>query len=321
MLTTRLCVALILFAVAVYAQGIWIHCMRRLEMGEAIKSYGPAGHKKKRGTPSMGGIVAFALAPAAAFLIYLCGQASRTEMALIWSYPLLAGAIGLTDDLIKSIRRSSEGLRSFQKLFLQILACAAWVYFIVREPIFLMPGYALPDRIGAPLLVFFGVGALNAVNVTDGLDGLAGSAVAVSLVSFFMWTRNAAVLSSSAAGIALAVAFLWHNFNPAQVFMGDVGSHFWGGLLVSLCLESQSLALVIPAGFIFGMELLTSAIQIATIRLFNKRIFKMSPLHHHFELSGMSENKIVCRFVMAHAVGIVVITIFLEAVLRGPGNV
>jgi phospho-N-acetylmuramoyl-pentapeptide-transferase len=321
MLIKGLCVALIMFAVAVYMQGIWIHCMKALNMGEAIKNYGPAGHKKKRGTPAMGGIVAFILAPAAAVLIYFCGQASRAEMTLIWSYPLLAGIVGLADDLLKSIRKSSEGLRSLQKLFLQILACTAWVYFVVREPIFLMPGYALPARIGAPALVFLGVGALNAVNVTDGLDGLAGSAVAVSLVSFFMWTRDAAALSSAAAGIALVTAFLWHNFNPAQVFMGDVGSHFWGGLLVSLCLESQSLAFVVPAGFIFGIELLTSAIQIITIRLFNKRIFKMSPLHHHFELSGMSENKIVCRFVIAHVVGIVAITIFLETVAGGLGNV
>jgi phospho-N-acetylmuramoyl-pentapeptide-transferase len=186
----------------------------------------------------------------------------------------------------------------------------------------LLPGIRLPIEIGAPVLVFFGVGALNAVNVTDGLDGLAGGTVAISLMSVFMWSHNTAVLSSSALGVAMVTAFLWHNSNPAQVFMGDVGSHFWGGLLISLCVAAKALIFVIPMGFLFGVELLTSAIQIASIRGFNRRVFKMSPLHHHFEMSGMSEPWIVSRFMIAHAVGIVVIMILIETALRGNfGNV
>ncbi|MDR3076835.1 MAG: phospho-N-acetylmuramoyl-pentapeptide-transferase, partial [Synergistaceae bacterium] len=117
MLIKTLCMAIIFFALAVYMQGAWIRCMRGMKIGEAIKDYGPEEHKKKKGTPGMGGIVAFALAPLAALAIYMCGQATRTEMMVIWSYPLLAGLVGFADDLLKAFRKSSEGLSSLQKLF------------------------------------------------------------------------------------------------------------------------------------------------------------------------------------------------------------
>jgi phospho-N-acetylmuramoyl-pentapeptide-transferase len=313
----------IFFAVAIYLQGLWIRFIRGINAGEAIKDYAPAEHKKKRGTPSMGGLVAFVLAPAAAVLIHYCGQGTRGEMLIIWSYPLMAGLVGLLDDVLKSARKSSEGLSSLQKLLLQVLACCGWAYLVAKGGIYLIPGLRLPLEIGVPLLAFLGVGALNAVNVTDGLDGLAGGAVAISLLSAFMWSDNVAVLSSAGVGIALVMAFLWHNSNPARVFMGDVGSHFWGGLLISLCVAAKSMAFVIPMGFLFGIELLTSAAQIFSIRLLNRKIFRMSPLHHHFELAGMKEPQIVSCFMIAHAAGIAVIIILMETVIRrgGFGNV
>jgi phospho-N-acetylmuramoyl-pentapeptide-transferase len=317
MLIKTLCLSIIFFAVAVYAQGVWIRLMRGKNIGEAIKDYGPSGHRKKRGTPGMGGIVAYALAPFAALGIFWCGQATRGETVVIWSFPLMAGLVGLTDDLLKSVRGSSEGLRSLQKLFLQSVVCGLWTWLAVRKGIYLAPGILLPAAIGAPALLFISVCALNAVNVTDGLDGLAGGMVAISLLSVFMWSRSGAVPSAAALGAALAVAFLWHNSNPAGLFMGDVGSHFWGGLLISLCVAAKSLVYVIPMGFLFGVELLTSAIQIISIRGFDRRVFKMSPLHHHFELSGMSEPQIVARFMIAHAVGIAVIMIVIETIMRG----
>ena len=305
------------FALALYMQGAWIHWMRSRKIGEAIKDYGPAEHKKKKGTPGMGGFIAFILAPAAALAVYFCGAATRIEMIIIWSYPLLAGLVGLVDDMLKSLRKSSEGLRSLQKLVLQIIACCAWAWIVAGRGIFLLPDFQLPLKIGAPLLVFFGVGALNAVNITDGLDGLAGGAAAISLVSVFIWSRDPAVMSSASIGIAIAIAFLWHNSNPAQVFMGDVGSHFWGGLLISLCAAAKSLVFVIPVCFLFGVELITSAIQIVSIRGFNRKVFKMSPVHHHFELSGMSESLIVARFLIAHAVGMIVLMLLIEIARNG----
>ena len=291
--------------------------MRGKKIGETIKDYGPAEHKKKKGTPGMGGFVAFILAPAAALAIYFCGAATGMEMITIWSYPLLAGLVGLVDDILKSLRKSSEGLRSLQKLVLQIIACCAWTLIVAKHGIFLLPEFPLPLEIGAPLLVFFGVGALNAVNITDGLDGLAGGAVAISLVSVFIWSRDTAIASSASIGIALVTAFLWHNSNPARVFMGDVGSHFWGGFLISLCVAAKSLVFVIPMCFLFGVELITSAIQIISIRGFNRKVFKMSPMHHHFELSGMSEPLIVARFLITHAVGMIVIIILIEIARNG----
>ena len=305
------------FVLAVYLLGMWIRLMRNLQIGEAIKDYGPAEHKKKKGTPGMGGLIAFVLAPAAALTINFCGAATRMEMILIWSYPLLAGFVGLIDDLLKLFHKSSEGLRSLQKLMLQIIVCCAWTWIAARRGIFLLPEFPLPLKVGVPMLIFFGVGALNAVNITDGLDGLAGGAVTLSLVSVFIWSRDPAVMSSSSLGIALVTAFLWHNSNPAQVFMGDVGSHFWGGLLISLCAAAKSLVFVIPVGFLFGVELITSAVQIVSIRGFNRKVFKMSPLHHHFELSGMSEPQIVARFLITHAVGMTIIMILIEISRNG----
>jgi phospho-N-acetylmuramoyl-pentapeptide-transferase len=312
-----LCLGLIFFASAVFLESLWISLMRNVGVGEAIKAYGPSGHKKKKGTPGIGGIVAFALSPIAALAIYHAGLGGRRDVFVIWAFPLLAGLVGLVDDLLKAFRSSSEGLKSLQKLFLQIAVCSLWVYFVSRDGIFLVPGLALPVEIAAPALVFLAVAALNAVNVTDGLDGLAGSAVAVSLLSVFLWADKTPVLASAAVGLAMTVAFLWHNSNPALVFMGDVGSHLWGALLVSLCVDARSLAFMLPMGFIFGIELATSAIQIFTIRAFGKRVFRMSPLHHHFEIGGIKEPQIVARFVIAHAAGIAAILIFMETLLEG----
>jgi phospho-N-acetylmuramoyl-pentapeptide-transferase len=321
MTVITLSLSFIFFAAALYLEGIWISVMRYVRVGEAIKDYGPQEHKKKRGTPGMGGIVAFVLAPLMAYLTYYCDLAGAREMFYIWSFPILAGLVGLTDDILKCVRRSSEGLSSLQKLFLQIAAGSLWVYLIRGRGIYVIPGFMLPPHIGAPLLVFICVGALNAVNVTDGLDGLAGSAVAVSLVSMFLWTGNQAVLASASFGLSVILAFLWYNSNPALVFMGDVGSHFWGGLLVSLCVAGRSLIFIVPTAFIFGIELATSAIQIAAIRGFNRKVFKMSPLHHHFELSGMKEPTIVSRFTLAHLAGVVAAIILIETALGGMRNV
>jgi phospho-N-acetylmuramoyl-pentapeptide-transferase len=322
MMLTTLCLSFIFFALALYLEGIWIYVMRYLRVGEAIKDYGPQEHKKKKGTPGMGGVIVFILAPVMAYSAYYCDLSGAREMFYIWSFPLLSGLVGLTDDILKCARRSSEGLSSFQKLFLQIAVSSIWVYLIHDRGVYLIPGFPLPLRIGAPALVFICAAVLNAVNVTDGLDGLAGSATAVSLVSMFLWTDNQAVLVSASFGLAAVLAFLWHNSNPAMVFMGDVGSHFWGGLLISLCIAGRSLIFIIPTAFIFGIELATSAIQIIAIRGFNRKVFKMSPLHHHFELAGMKEPTIVTRFALAHLAGVTAAIILIKTVLGGgPRNV
>ena len=317
-----LSLALAFFALALYGQGIWIGWMHRFHLGEAIKAYGPQGHLKKRGTPSVGGVVALFLLPFAVAALYLTNTAGALDLAKIWSYPVLAALVGLIDDVLKLRRSSSEGLKSLQKLFLQILVTLPWAYYLAREGVHLTPALQLPFYHGFALLTFLGVGILNAVNVTDGLDGLACGAVSISLMATICLFGDEAVRASAILGLALSLAFLWHNAHPAGVFMGDVGSHMWGGLLLSLCVAGDCLLFVVPLGFLFGVEIASSAIQIVAIRKFGKKVFLMSPLHHHFEILGWSETSIVPRFWLIHLAGIVAILIFLHSVGgRGVWNV
>jgi phospho-N-acetylmuramoyl-pentapeptide-transferase len=229
-------------------------------------------------------------------------------------YPALSAFVGLADDFLKSGRRSSEGLRSLQKLFLQIAVTVPWACAAASDGVYLLPWLMIGPSIGIPLLVFLGVGLQNAVNVTDGLDGLAGGAIAISLASVPLWSGTDSAVSAAAIGLAVILAFLWHNANPAQVFMGDVGSHLWAGLLISLCVEARSLLCIFPMAFIFGVEIVTVAVQIVAIRKFGRKVFRMSPLHHHFELLGWSEPKIVSRFWLAHTVGMTMTMVFIEMI-------
>lgn len=309
--------SLVFFAASAALVRSWITAARFLGMGEAIKDYGPQTHKKKRGTPNMGGVAAFALVPFIVFAARWFGIADTGQMSYIWTYPALSALVGLADDLLKRRSRSSEGLKSLQKLFLQIVVTVPWAYVVSHDGVYLLPWLKLSQAAGMPLLIFLGVGVQNAVNVTDGLDGLAGGAVAISLASVLIWADSAPVALSSALGLAIILAFLWYNSNPAEVFMGDVGSHLWAGLLISLCVASRSLLYLIPISFIFGVEIATVAVQIVAIRKFERKVFKMSPLHHHFELSGWSEPKIVTRFWLAHLVGMSATFLFIEALFGG----
>ncbi|MDR3354771.1 MAG: phospho-N-acetylmuramoyl-pentapeptide-transferase [Synergistaceae bacterium] len=314
-----LVLALIFFILAVAFQRMWINFMLSHDIGEAIKNYGPKTHLKKRGTPGMGGMIALCMTPLVVLAAYWLDASDVKTMAYIWAYPVISALVGLADDLLKIFRKSSEGLRSLQKLCLQIFVTVPWACAAAAGGVYLMPWLRLDSLVGIPLLTFLGVGILNAVNVTDGLDGLAGGSIAISLVSILFWAKSDPVVISSVLGLALLIAFLWHNSNPAEVFMGDVGSHFWAGLLLSLCVTCRSLLYLIPAAFIFGVEILTVAIQIAAIRGFDRRVFKMSPLHHHFELLGWGESRIVTRFWMAHVIGITASTVIIYSLCRGGG--
>lgn len=314
-----LLLSLSFFALAIYCQRIWIRWMRHFRLGQAIKEYGPEEHLKKQGTPSMGGVVALFLLPLLVASVAAAGLADVRQMLQIWCYPALAAAIGLLDDLLKLKNKSSEGLRSLQKLCLQILVTVPFAYFAGKDAVYLLPGLPLSSAAGIPLLVFLGVGIQNAVNVTDGLDGLAGGAVAVSLAAFAVIATQDGTFVSSILGLALVAAFLWHNCHPAEVFMGDAGAHLWAGLLIALCVSERALLLVFPFAWLFGVEIVSVAIQIVAIRRFGRKVFKMSPLHHHFELSGWRETKIVTRFWLIHFAGMtalltLILTVFGEGV-------
>ena len=315
-----LCLSLAAMMCGIYLQGRWIEWMHRFKLGQAIKEYGPEAHMKKSGTPSMGGVVALVLAPLFAGVAVLYDAASFHAMIKIWSYPIAVAAIGLLDDALKLRTKSSEGLRSMQKLLIQLTVTVPWAYYMAHKGLYITPSIAMPPLYGAALLVFLGVGIQNAVNVTDGLDGLAGGSVAISLVAFILITFAGAspdIILSAAIGLALAAAFLWHNANPAKLFMGDVGAHFWGGLLISLCVLSKTVIFIFAVAFIFGIEIITVAIQIFAIRRFKRKVFLMSPLHHHFELMGWGETCIVTRFWIAHIVGMVIIVIIILSFVGG----
>jgi phospho-N-acetylmuramoyl-pentapeptide-transferase len=307
------------FAAALYCQSIWIWWARRFGIGQAIKDYGPAAHIEKTGTPSMGGIIALALIPFLTVVSYLAGAAEIRDMFSLWAYPVIAAFVGLTDDLLKLLSKSSEGLKSMQKLFLQAAVTIPWAIWASGDGVYLTPSMSIARPYGVALLLFLGVGILNAVNVTDGLDGLAGSAIAVSLSAALLLTDVASVTVSAVFGLALLTAFLWHNSNPAELFMGDVGAHLWAALLISICVESKFLLFIFPLAFLFGVEMVTVAVQILAIRKFGRKVFRMSPLHHHFELCGWKEQKIVTRFCIAHIVGMAALLIFVLSIYGGGG--
>ena len=162
------------------------------------------------------------------------------------------------------------------------------------------------------VLAFLTVGMLNSMNVTDGLDGLASGSTVISLFAIFMAGKMAPVITVPClTGRAITSSFLWHNAHPAKIFMGDVGSHFLGALLVVLCSYGNFLLFLLPVAFIFGLEMLSVCVQLIAIYFFRTKVFLMSPVHHHFELSGWSENQIVMRFWLIHGIGILFSSLIL----------
>ncbi|MGI6442310.1 MAG: phospho-N-acetylmuramoyl-pentapeptide-transferase [Synergistaceae bacterium] len=294
------------FLAEIIFQKIWISKMNHLKIKQQVKLYGPSWHEKtKLGTPTMGGLVfipIFLISIACLYFIKAIEPNNITYKIAI--YTVLSASVGFIDDWIKYVKHSSDGLRSIQKLILQITVTLPWVIWVLPDGLELLPGRVLPTIPSVLLVTFVGVGFQNAVNVTDGLDGLATGCMLLSLAGAIGFFGNDPVLLwilITTFGILLG--FLWQNFNPAEVFMGDVGSHFLAGLLFSLSLCSGVFIVIIPFGFLFGTEILSVAIQIISIRCFNKKIFLMSPIHHHFELLGWKETQIVIRFWIIHIIG------------------
>ncbi|MDD4160052.1 MAG: phospho-N-acetylmuramoyl-pentapeptide-transferase [Synergistaceae bacterium] len=301
--------ALSLFA-ELFFQQIWIKEMHKLKIEQVTKLYGPSWHEKtKTGTPTMGGIIFVPVFLVSIYAGYfLTPYAELSTLFKIALYPVLAAAVGFFDDWIKYTRRSSDGLKSMEKLVLQIIVTIPWAMWVTPESMLLFPTVSISRYLGIGIITFTGVGLQNAVNVTDGLDGLAAGSILISLMgalSFLGGEPSVILAIGSATGICMG--FLWHNSCPASVFMGDVGAHFFAGLLLSLCVVSGVFIFVIPISFIFGLEIISVALQIISIRFFNKKIFLMSPVHHHFEMLGWKETQIVNRFWIVHAAGMLML--------------
>jgi phospho-N-acetylmuramoyl-pentapeptide-transferase len=289
----------------------FIDYLRLKEFGQHIREEGPAGHHGKAGTPTMGGL-AILLAVCVPFLIL---SEYRAASLCVLGTTLAMGALGFADDLIKLRKRRSLGVSGRTKLVVQALtAIALWVavteYLGFPDTLNLRVVDASVDLgVAYPILIFLVLaGATNGVNLTDGLDGLAAGCSAIVFLTFTAMTfalqgdvqADLALLSACLVGAC--VGFLWFNSFPASVFMGDTGSLGLGGAIAALAVVTKTEVLLILIGGIFVIEALSVAIQVISFQRFRKRVFLMAPIHHHFELLGWSETKIILRFWIVAAI-------------------
>ncbi len=290
---------LVAFAVAFLLGPLLIPLLRRLKFGQSVRESGPEAHRVKVGTPAMGGILFLAGLTVAVVVLF---PGRQSILVLVVSLGL--GAIGFVDDFLKAVRRKSLGLRAREKLLIQgiigvvlsVGAQALGVGTAVRVPfteVFLHLGFFWPF-----VVVFILVGTANAVNLTDGLDGLAGGLTIIAL-AFFVLVGNPDLSRSALALMGGLVGFLWFNLHPAKVFMGDTGSLALGGALAAIAVLSGTELYLPIIGGIFLVETLSVILQVFFFRWLGRRILRMSPLHHHFELAGWSERRVVVRFWLA----------------------
>ena len=286
---------------------VLIPTLKRMKFGQSIREEGPQSHMKKTGTPTMGGL-AFLISIIVATITAMFFVEQPEPLYLLLFVTIGFGLIGFIDDYIIVVRKNNNGLSSKQKFIAQIVIAVIfffvgdtfnWINFSTSIHI-PFTDFDLPLSFGYVIfIIFWQVGFSNAVNLTDGLDGLA---TGLSIIGFLMFAMMSFIQNATSIGIfclimvfALA-GFLPFNINPAKVFMGDTGSLALGGIFatVSIMLNSELALLII--GFVFVAETLSVMLQVTSYKLTKKRIFKMSPLHHHFELCGWSEWKVVTVF-------------------------
>lgn len=294
--------------------GWWlIPVLHRLKFGQTIREIGPKWHKNKQGTPTMGGIM-FIIGVTLTVLIcvplYYGQQGSETQLMLLRIFGGLAmavgyGAIGFMDDYIGIIKKRNLGLTEKQKLALQFLVAGAYLlsmHLAGEDTATVIPFFGSVDLglLYYPLAAILIVGLTNAVNFTDGIDGLCST---VTLIVFAALAVSASLLSMAgmtlmaAASAAACLGFLIWNFHPAKVFMGDTGSLFLGGMVGALAFGLDMPILLLPLGLIYWAEILSVVLQVTYFKhTGGKRLFKMSPIHHHFEMCGWSEVKICAVF-------------------------
>ncbi len=326
---TSLLVALISFAVTAVSGYFVIPFLRKLKFGQTILDIGPNWHKEKQGTPTMGGVMFIG----GVIVSLLCGfiyslifqKAFYIDCKLSYRLTVfIAGilmalcmsAIGFFDDYIKVVKKRNLGLTARQKTFLQLLVSAAYLatlaiagmektYIPFLGDVIITKGFGL---IFWPIALMFIYGFTNAVNLTDGIDGLASSVTLVVSCAFMMaagFLKIATINVLCAAVAGALVGFICWNCHPAKVFMGDTGSMFLGGIVVAFSFGIGRPILLIPAGIIYLIEALSDIIQVAYYKKTKKRVFKMAPIHHHFEKCGWSEDKIVLVFSAVTFVGCV----------------
>ncbi len=311
MLIEFLAVIACTFALTVVFSHFVIPILKSKKMGQKILDIGPRWHKSKEGTPTMGGIcfiVAILLVLAAALLI---NQKEIKSVVAILVLALLNGLIGLIDDRAKLMKKQNEGLLAWQKYLLQLVAAGIYLFLLqmlgLANTMLSLPYTDISIELGIGYYVVALIlitGMVNSVNLTDGIDGLA-STVSLVIGGFFALVAFAAEIRSltllSAALIGGMIGFLVYNFHPARVFMGDTGSLFLGGLLTGFAFALGEPLIILVCGLVFVFEAISVMLQVSVFKLSGrkKRLFKMAPVHHHFEQCGWNEYKIVAVFGIA----------------------
>ena len=301
--------AAVAFVVTAVVGRFLVPFLRRVKAGQSIKTDGPTWHMSKQGTPTMGGIMFIAGILAAIVITGWHGFLSGDWSALlVFAFALVFGLIGFIDDYAKLKKKENTGLTAPQKFLLQLAAAIAFTA-LLRHLGMLSPNVYIPffqTQIVLPWVVymifaaFVMVGCVNAVNITDGIDGLAAG-VTVPVALFYtvvcaLWGK-AALGTFSGALLGALFGFLIYNFHPAKVFMGDTGSLFLGGAVCGLAFALDMPLILIPVGIIYIAETASDIIQVFYFKLTHgKRIFRMAPLHHHFEMGGWSEKKLFLVF-------------------------
>ncbi len=293
------------FLITVLLAPIFIPFLRRLKFGQSIRDEGPQSHMKKTGTPTMGGIVFLVSIVITTFVMTGKYSEPGPETYLMILVTVGFGLLGFLDDFIKVVMKRNLGLTSKQKLLGQIVISVIF-YLIFKQNDF-------PTTVSIPLtdfsfelgwfyclfIIFWLVGFSNAVNLTDGLDGLVSgtSAIAFGALAVLAWNQSqydVAIFGVAVVGAVLG--FLVFNAHPAKVFMGDTGSLALGGAIATIAILTKLEIILILIGGVFVIETLSVILQVASFKTTGKRIFKMSPLHHHYELVGWSEWRVVVTF-------------------------
>ena len=304
LINSKILVPLVMgFVFSIILGPIVIPTLHRLKFGQNIRKEGPKSHQKKSGTPTMGGLIFFI--SVAVTILIMGHKLMDKEMIILYSF-LAFGFIGFLDDILKIIHRDNLGLKAAQKMMLLILfsLALAWYGYKYIGTDILIPFANKDFRLDLgvlyiPFIIVYYAAVTNAVNLTDGVDGLATSVTVIVLTFFAIVGFRTGNVEVAIFAIALAGAllgFLKFNAFPAKVFMGDTGSLALGGVIGTIALMLKMEMFVIIVGGIYVIETLSVIIQVTSFKLTGKRVFKMSPIHHHFEQVGWSEVKIVTVF-------------------------
>ncbi len=298
------------FGISVILCPIIIPFLRKLKFGQYVRDDGPESHLKKAGTPTMGGLVIL-VSILLTSLIYI---RRYPDIIPVLFMTLGFGIIGFLDDYIKVVMKRSLGLKPLQKMFGQFIVTAIFVYYYFNvakiEASIVIPFtggmvFNMPDWLFIIFVFIVVLGTVNGVNFTDGLDGLASGVTAI-VATFFTVAAlavNAAMAPITGAVVGSLLGFLLFNTYPARVFMGDTGSLALGGFVASIALMLRMPLFIVIVGLIYLLEVISVIMQVGYFKLTHgKRIFKMAPIHHHFELSGFSETQVVAAFSIVTAI-------------------